>query len=144
MSTREAAIAALESLVAGAYAWTTGPTRKLKLWTDVPLGERPAVFLFEGADEQHTFGNSINPKRVMAVKIFVYTNAKEVPGAIEINQIMDALDKAFYPAGADIQAGRNTLGGLVNNCRIAGTVFKDPGDLDGDGLLITPVEILLP
>jgi hypothetical protein len=143
---RETAIAALQSLVAVAFSWTTGPSRRLKLWADIPLSQRPAVFLFEGGNENHTFSNSINPKRVMEVKLFVYINAKDmsVPGAIQLNNIMDALDAVFMPQGADLQAGRNTLGGAVYNCKIEGQILKDPGDLDGDGLLIAPVKLILP
>ena len=35
-----------------------------------------------------------------------------------------------------------TLGGLVSHCRVDGAVLKDPGDLDGDGLLWVPLKIL--
>lgn len=146
---REAAITALQSLVTGAYPWATGVTpisRRLKLWADVPPAQRPAAFLFEGGNENRIFSSSINPKRVMEVKLFVYINAKDMslPGAIQLNTIMDALDTAFMPQGADLQAGRNTLGGTVYNCRIEGQVLKDPGDLDGDGLLIAPIKLILP
>ena len=58
--------------------------------------------------------------------------------------MMDALDTAFAPTGTDIGLGRNTLAGTAYSCRIDGKVLKDPGDLDGDALLVVPVKIVLP
>ena len=37
-----------------------------------------------------------------------------------------------------------TLGGLVHHCFIDGKVFKDPGDLDGQALIIVPITVLAP
>lgn len=146
MSTREDAIGALVSLVAGAYAWRTGPSRRLKLWSDVPLANRPACFVFEGGQENYAWQITNIPKRTIEVKLFVYIDAKDpnVIGASALNNIMDALDAAFLPVGADSAIGRNTLGGRVSQCRIDGAPMKDPGDLDGDGLLIVPVKIIFP
>ena len=57
---------------------------------------------------------------------------------------MDALDAALAPAGADLTLGRCTLGGTAYRCAIDGKPLKDPGDLDGDGLLLVPITIVLP
>ena len=57
---------------------------------------------------------------------------------------MDALDGAFALSGGDLLTGRNTLGGAAYHCRIDGKALKDPGDLDGDALLIVPVRVVLP
>jgi hypothetical protein len=144
--TRDAAIEALLSLVASAYAWKIGPSRKLKLWSDVPLASRPACYLFEGGQETYAWSEGATPKRCIEAKIFVYLNAKDQStfGASLINGVMDALDSAFAIAGADLAFGRNTLSGAVYSCRIDGKPLKDPGDLDGDALLIVPVKMVLP
>lgn len=147
MTTREQVIGALQALVEGAYAWKTGPERRLKLWGDVQPAERPACFIFEGGDEEITFNNQNAVSRTtLNVKLFVYIDAKDpaIIGATALNNIMDALQSAFAPAGADMQFGRNTLGGLAYLCRIIGKPFKDPGDIDGDGILIVPIQIILP
>ncbi|MGP0057838.1 MAG: hypothetical protein ACLPID_00915 [Beijerinckiaceae bacterium] len=145
-TTRDAAIEALLSLVASAYAWKSGPSRKLKLWSDVPLASRPACFLFEGGQETYAWSEGATPKRSIEAKIFVYLNAKDqsIFGASLINGVMDALDGAFAISGADLAVGRNTLSGAVYSCRIDGKPLKDPGDLDGDALLVVPVKIVLP
>ncbi len=145
-TTREAAIQALIGVVSGAYAWKLGPVRRLKLWSDVPVVSRPACFFFEGGQETYSWTESAVPKRIIEVKVFIYLNSKDstsVGGAL-VNDVMDAFDSAFALSGADIATGRNTLGGAAYHCRIDGKVLKDPGDLDGDAVLIAPIKIILP
>jgi hypothetical protein len=143
---RDVAIEALLRLVASAYSWKLGPSRKLKLWSDVPPMSRPACFLFEGGQETYTWSEGAVAKRAIEVKLFVYLNAKDqnVLGASLINSVMDALDQAFAISGGDLASGRNTLSGTVYSCRIDGRPLKDPGDLDGDALLVVPIKIVLP
>ena len=148
MTTREQAITALQTLVTNAYAWTTAPSRRLKLWTDVPPSQRPACFLFEGGRNSYAWSNVNAPKRDLDVQLFIYIDAKDpnVIGSTQLNNILDALDTALAPdtgfPGAP--GGANTLGGLVASCRVFGEVLKEPGDLDGDGLLLVPIKIILP
>jgi hypothetical protein len=143
---RESAIGALLTLVANAFPWAAAPSRRLELWADVPAAARPCCFVFEGGKETYAWSNGAAPKRTLEVRLFIYANAKDPAaiGSAQLNDIMDALDAAFAPTGADAPLGRNTLGGAVYHCRIDGAPFKDPGDLDGDGLLIVPVKLVLP
>lgn len=142
MTTREAAVSALVNLVSGAYAWATPVSRRLKLWGDVPLFERPACFVFSGGNQSYQWQQSVDPKRQILLRLFIYTNAKDptIVGATQLDNIMDALDAALAPApGQTVQ----TLGGLVAWARIDGEVLIEPGDLDGDGLAIVPIRITL-
>ncbi len=143
---RESAIGALMNVIATAYPWKLGPARRLKLWSDVPASSRPACFLFEGGQETYSWTGNALPKRSLEIRLFVYLNAKDphIAGAALLNDVMDALDAAFAVSGGDIVLGRNTLGGKAYHCRIDGKALKDPGDLDGDALLIVPVRLLLP
>ncbi len=145
-TTRENAIAALMSIVAGAYAWKTGPVRRLKLWNDVSHAARPACYLFEGGEDSYAWTESARPRRVIEVRLFVYLSVRDAGaiGAVRLNEVMDALDAAFLPSGSDALLGRNSLAGAVYHCRIEGKVLKDPGDLDGDAMLVVPVKIVLP
>jgi hypothetical protein len=143
---REDVMAALTSLIAAAYPWKLGPARRLRLWSDVPSVNRPACFLFEGGEERHSWSASAIPKRVLEIRLFIYLNAKDqnVNGASLINDVLDALERAFTLSSSDLCTGRNTLDGLVHHCRIDGKILKDPGDLDGDALVIVPIEVVLP
>ena len=146
MGTREQAVLALQALVAGAYPWKAPPSRRLKLWSDVPPIDRPACFLFEGGLENYEAGAGPNGKRTLDVRLFIYVDAHDprTTGASLINAVLDALDGAFAPAGPDLSLGRITLGGRVYSCAISGRPLKDPGDLDGDGLVVVPIQIILP
>ncbi len=110
----------------------------------MPAAARPACFVFEGGLESYAWSESAAPKRVIEPKLFVYLSAKgDNVGASLLNGVMDALDQAFTLSGADLGLGRNTLSGAAYSCRIDGKVLKDPGDLDGDALLVVPVRIVL-
>lgn len=143
---RNAAVEALKAVVAGVWAWKTPPSRRLKLFSDVKAAERPCAFLHEGGDETYTWQSGAIPRRKIEVKVFVYIDAKDpkTVGAALLNDIMDAFDAKLSPKGADAMLGRNTLVGTQYMARIAGRAIKVPGDLDGDGLLIVPIEIGLP
>lgn len=145
LTPRESAVSALLNIVAAAYPWKLGPARRLKLWSDVPAVSRPACFLYEGGQETYSWSESAVPKRVIEVRLFAYLSAKDpsVSGAALLNGVIDSLDTVFALAGGDIPLGRNTLGGTVYNCRIDGKILKDPGDLDGDVLLIVPIKLVL-
>lgn len=143
---RETAITALLTLVTNAYAWTVPPQRRLLLWSDVPKESRPAAFLYEGGAESHVWTNGAQARRTIEIKLFIYTDDSNtsVAGATLLNTLADALDAALAAAGADLQTGRNTLGGAAYWCRIDGNTLKIPGDLDGDGILMVPIKITLP
>ena len=146
MSIREQAVGALLRRVATAYAWASPPSRRLKLWSDVPASMRPACFLFEGGAETYEDAAVGAPKRSLHVRLFIYVDAHDPAaiGAAALNTIMDALDQALVPAGCDLPLGRMTLGGIAYRASIDGKPLKDPGDLDGDGLLVVPITIVLP
>ena len=146
MSARETAIGALLTRVGAAYAWAAPPSRRLKLWSDVPPAMRPACFLFEGGAETYEHVANGAPKRSLDLRLFIYVDAHDPSaiGALALNTIMDALDLALAPAGADVVSGRTTLGGTAYRASIEGKPLKDPGDLDGDGLLVVPIRIVLP
>lgn len=146
-ATREQIYQALLAVAWNAYGWKNDLTgaRRLKLWASVPPEQRPALFQFEGGDEHYTWSNNANPKRQLPASLIMYfASSDEAPGAPQINAVMDALDVAFGQTGQDGMLGRFTLGGKVYNCRIEGSIFKDPGDLDGDGMLKVPISIILP
>lgn len=142
---REAAFAALFAAVSAAYPWGVA-SRRLKLWGEVPAASRPALFQFEGAPETYAWPTPAAPKRAIEAKLFLYFDARDTatPGASAINAALDAIDAALALSGADLGLGRQTLGGAVHSCKIAGIPLRDPGDLDGDGLAIVEVKLDLP
>lgn len=142
-ASREAIYSALFDLVSGSAAFKT-KGRRLKLWTDVNAAAKPALFVAQRG-QTYVQGSEATPQKVtLKADIFVYTNvgkdANVVP-ATQLNDLVDAVDAAL--AGS-VVTGRQTLGGLVAHCWIEGEVMIDPGDIDGDGVAVIPVRILIP
>lgn len=141
---REAIFAALFALITPAYAWQNAPTRRVALWTNVPAENRPAMYQFEGHDESWNWSNSANPTVFLEASIFVYTSCPfPAVGATQLNTILNAITARLIPSGRDLTSGRQTLGGLVQWARIQGSVSRVPGDIDGEGMAIVPIRILV-
>ena len=142
---REAAFSALFAAVSDAYPWGLA-SRRMKLWSEIPAAMRPALFQLESGAEAYQWASPATPKRTLEAKLFLYFDARDptTPGASAINAALDALDAALAPSGADSGLGRQTLGGVVHDCKINGVPVRDPGDLDGDGLAVVSVKLVLP
>jgi hypothetical protein len=143
---REAIYAALFELVSSrtVYPWASAPARRIKLWGEVDPSLRPTLFQFEGGEETFSWSNHPNPSVILQAKLFIYFNAKDeaVPGATLMNQILNGVTNALIPTGAAaFMRGVQNLGGLVQYARIEGSVFRDPGDLDGDGMIVIPISM---
>jgi hypothetical protein len=142
---REAAFSALFTLACSAYTWGLA-SRRMRLWSETPANLRPALFQLEGGPETYQWTLLATPRRTLEAKLFLYFDARNpsTPGSSAINAALDALDVALAPSGLDLAAGRQTLGGAVYDCRITGVPVRDVGDLDGDGLAIVSVRLVLP
>jgi hypothetical protein len=140
---RENIITALFNLVSASASFATA-SRRLQLWSSVPSSEKPALFLAERSDTYARSSEALPEAVTMEVDIYLYTDGGKdqsiVPASI-LNPLIDAIDTALAPSPL---TGLQTLGGLVSHCWIEGKIMKDPGDLDGDGVAVIPVKILVP
>lgn len=140
---REAIISALFTLVSNAASFANS-SRRLRLWSSVASSEKPALFLVERADV-YTRGNEAAPETVtMQLEIYIYTDAgkdQSIVPSSSLNPLIDAVEAALAPSRL---TGLQTLGGLVSHCWIEGRLMKDAGDLDGDGVAVIPMKILVP
>lgn len=115
-------------------------SRKLKLWGNTNQGDRPCLFIHE-LDNDVVGGTDGRPQVVtMHINLFIYTWAKDDPApAALLNPIIDGVFQALKPSPL---TGKQNLGiNFVDHCWVTGKVFKDAGDLDGDGMAIVPVSI---
>lgn len=142
---REAAFSALFQRVSAAYRWGLA-SRRMRLWSEVPASLRPALFQLESGPESYQWSALATPRRSFEAKLFLYFDARDPssPGACAINEALDALDAALAPRRNDGALGRQTLGGVVYDCRIVGVPVRDTGDLDGDGLAVVSVRLVGP
>jgi hypothetical protein len=116
-------------------------SRRVALWSDLPA--QPALCQAEH-DEDITEVTGMPSATTYSASWLIYHDAGKDPSAIpaqQSNLILDAV-QALFPAGDPDNV--QTLGGRVHHCFISGRLFKDPGDLDGQALLIVPIKILAP
>jgi hypothetical protein len=141
--TREPLYAALFALLAGAASFVTA-SRRLRHWDQVGPAEQPALFMVQ---KRETAKESEGSPTVWRAEIDVYLYCQapddETAPATVLNPLLDAIEAALLPGGADLTRGTQTLGGLVRHCWIAGGIETDEGALGGQAVAIIPVEILV-
>jgi len=123
-------------------------TRRIKLFYEVAAELQPWCGQAEqGTTEQQTSGMPY--KSILEATWIIYQCVAKDPNAkavIENNLIIGGVRKALAPLPSDpgFMDKRNTLDGLVYHCFIGGRIFKDPGDIDGQGMITIPIKLLVP
>ena len=96
--------------------------------------------------EVHSKQKLITPAvRRMKIDVFIFVATgldPNVTPATEVNNLLDTIDPTSGGVLAPSINGRQTLGNLVTDCYIDGDIVKAPGDFDGSGVLIIPVEVV--
>jgi hypothetical protein len=139
MINREAIYAALFAKLAASagYALTS---RRLKHWNDVSKEQQPALFMAQGNQTANTVRGQ--PTRwTLSVDAYIYarTDGAATPGLI-LNPLLDAVEAALAPNAIE---NAQTLGGLVEWCRIEGAIETDEGTLGDQAVAIVPISILV-
>lgn len=127
--------------VNGATTWRTVSNR-LRLWADVPSDQQPYAALVTHREHDEYRGLGLLRRR-LEFKVYCYSRSDSDPGMPQLDSMMQAFEKAFIDID-NPSDNTNTLGGLVYWCRIEGVVFKDPGDIDNQTLLIVPIVVEMP
>ena len=126
----------------GATTWNTISDR-LRLWGDVPTDQQPAAFLVTHRETDDYRGLGLLRRR-LDLGIWCYCRSDSDPGGPMLDTMMEAFEGAFIGHIDDPSRNLNTLGGLVYFCHLEGRVFKDPGDIDSQTLLIVPLVVEMP
>lgn len=139
-ATREQIMTALLAKLKATNVFLT-VERRVRPWSDV--SEQPALFARNVGDHYEP-RSPLPAKRTMSVELWIYAKSGREsggsPGAV-LNNCLDAIDTALKP---DVMTNRQTLGGLVEHCRIEGEGVFDPGDLDSQAKAVVPLKILIP
>lgn len=122
--------------------WASPPSQKLRLWSDVSADQQPAAFLVTHRETNEYRGLGLLRRR-LELGVWVYSRSDNTIGAQDLDSMMEGFETAFYQPD-NFSTNCNTLGGLVYWCRIEGRVFKDPGDIDSQTLLIVPIVVEMP
>lgn len=127
----------------GVNSWRTVSNR-LRLWADVPSDQQPAAFVVTHREMDEYRGYGLVRRR-LELGVWCYTRSDSTPGGPDLDALMESFEQRFGQAAVDNNSTNQfTLGGLVEWCRIEGSVFKDPGDIDNQTLLIVPIVVEVP
>jgi len=140
---REPIYSALFATVAAAANFVTA-SRRLRHWGDVGPAEQPALFQAQKSETAKR-ARGLPPRWTLEVELYVYAQAPDelTAPATVINPLLDAVEAALAPSGADLATATQTLGGLVSHCWIAGKIQTDEGVLGGQAVAIVPIEIVI-
>ena len=144
--TREQISVAFFDLIAGAAGFTA-TSRRFVHWDQVNETQMPFLTMLKTGEQRARQSEGL-PTLTINAHVFVYLTAgmdpEDVPDTA-MNALLDAIDAAVAPAGADaINGNKQTLGGLVAHCYPFGPVFIDTGDVDGKAVAAIPFQILVP
>ena len=139
MINREAIYSAMFALLSSSASFKRSG-RKLPSWNDVSAGDQPAIFVIQKSETPKTVTNQPTVWMFTAdVYLYASTNDPATSPSQILNPIIDAVVSALKPVGAENQ----TLGGLVQYCRMAGAIQTDEGVLGDQAIVIIPIEILV-
>ncbi|MFZ3310184.1 MAG: hypothetical protein WA280_12535 [Xanthobacteraceae bacterium] len=144
--TREQISVAFFNLIKGAADFTA-TSRRFVHWDQVNETQMPFLTMLKTGEQRGRQSEGL-PALTINAHVFIYLSAgldpEDVPDSA-MNAVLDAIDAAVAPSGADaLGGGRQTLGGLVSHCYPLGPVFIDTGDLDGKAVAAIPFQILVP
>jgi hypothetical protein len=149
IATREAISAALFALIQNAAYEPPVATfsRKYISSTDLGTANTPAIVMVVKDELAKMSGHGIPIKWVLNLHVFVFVstadpNPDNQPETV-LNNILDAIELAILPPlqPGVLIGGRQTLQGLVYDCRINGAIERDPGFIGGIGAAAIPIEI---
>ena len=117
---REHIYSALFALVGGAADFATA-TRRIKEYSDVDQSTQPAILQVE-LGEKWDAPPGMPPLVTLNARLFLYCETGDPTAIVStaLNGLLDAVSAALAPASDADE--RQTLGGLVFHCRIAGDV----------------------
>lgn len=134
--------------VNGATTWIPQSNpRRLKMFNAIDPSEMPCFFLLQHREEYDSTGAGTPSRRYLDMGAWCYVNTGDP--AVVGDELLDAMEEGIENALLPDNPQRNelTLGNLVYWCRIMrkdGMFIRDPGDIDGQGILILPIRILIP
>jgi hypothetical protein len=135
---REAVWSSVFTLLSGVAGFAeTG--RKVVHWGDV--SNFPALFMSQGTETVTKSGRGLPCTYTMSAEIYLYArnDSNDTP-AIQINALLDAVTAIFK---ANELTGKQTLGGLVEDAWIEGSIARDEGVLGDIGVAVVPIKVLL-
>lgn len=139
---REPIYTALFALVSAATGLKT-VGRRLKHFEEIGFADQPALFMVQKS-ETSKVTTKMPTVWTLHVDVVLYgTNSgqQSVAPMSSLNPIVDAISASLLPSAPTME--EQTLGGLVERCRIEGEIVTDEGSLGDQAVVVIPVTILV-
>jgi hypothetical protein len=139
---RESIYSAMFAVLA-ATPGLNGSGRVYRPWSQVSDAEQPYLIMREfGEGYDYTAGGSAPAKKTLIANVILYSrvNDPNAPGAIALNDLMDALEATLMPQ-LDVGIPQQ-LGGKVRWCRIQGRQTIYEGDLQQQAVSVLEIHTL--
>lgn len=137
--TREPIYQALLAKLAATAQFNT-VSRRFKTFANVAPPDRPALFLIQRSENVSTT-SGLNPIWSIQCDAYIYVSVGGDPSVAPaqiLNPILDAIELALAP---DQITNKQTLGGLVQHCRIDGSIQIDESINGDQSIALIPFEI---
>ncbi|TXH41837.1 MAG: hypothetical protein E6Q97_36740 [Desulfurellales bacterium] len=142
MTPRETIFVTLFDLVASVTGLKSY-SRRLKHWGDVPHTDQPALFLVQRT-ESAKITTKLPTVWTFRADLVLYghnSGQDSVAPMSSLNPIVDEIVAKLLPAGG---VEEQTLGGLVERCRIEGEILTDEGALGDQAIVVIPLTLFVP
>lgn len=119
-------------------------SRKEIHWADLSASQQPFVCQMQMPESvDYKLGSGIPSRDTGEVDLVVYVQtdeASDVSPAQALNEVVQVLVDAFKsPRSGE----RFTLGGLVHDCAVSGSIELDEGNLGTQAVAVVPVKFLI-
>lgn len=142
MSSRKAVFAALYALASGAAGFQT-KSRTVRLFSDVAAPDQPAFFQSEGKQVRTVSAPGTQGKDTWHAELILYAHEANVPeGGDVVDLLNDLVDAVLAALAPPLGVDKQTLGGLVTDCRVDGTIDTSEGRLGQQAVAVIPVVII--
>lgn len=118
-------------------------SRRPALWDD--NAPKPALYLGQPMENYEYRNGTATPAHItMDFDVFLYVNVGQENKSpdTQINNLLDTIETGL--AGPASTNFLQTLGGIVNHTWIEGPIHRAPGYLNGQGMVIFTIRVLVP
>lgn len=122
-------------------------SRRLRMFNRIDAEAQPCCFLVQHSEVYESKHIGIPARRIMEVGAWCFapTGNEDVIGDDYLDSMMEGIENSMYID--DVMRNELTFGGLVYSVMIerkSNLFIRDPGDIDGQALLIVPFRIIMP
>lgn len=130
------------------WANVIGEKRRLKMFNKIDPTMQPALYITQHRESYENRGMGTPATRIMFVQLWAFapTADEDIDGDDLLDIMTDGIESVMDNPDNALQ-NELTFGGLCAYCKIdqrSGLYIRDPGDIDGQALLVLPLRIMLP